>query len=174
MAVKKKNKGGAPTKYKKDYARQANVACAERGFTDIKLAKLFGVNKATITNWKKERPEFLASIKKGKEEYDTELVEKSLLKRALGYKYTEVTKEPTGINKDGEMGVIKKVRKEVTPDTKAQIFWVRNRNRDRWPDVTVSEGSIKVEKAEEVKDIGPEATAKEAEATYRDMMGLGE
>ena len=73
-------KRGAPPKYRKDYARQAFVACSEGGFTDAKLAKLFDVTKRTVASWKQDIPEFLHSVKAGKEKYDTELVEESLLK----------------------------------------------------------------------------------------------
>ena len=80
---------GRPTDYKSDYAWMAKVACEEGGFTDKKLAKLFGCSTATIHAWKKEFPKFLSSIVKGKNEFDCMKGEKSLLKRAQGYKFTE-------------------------------------------------------------------------------------
>ncbi|CAI3601335.1 hypothetical protein CNEO2_2630002 [Clostridium neonatale] len=59
-------------------------------------------------------------------------VENALLKRALGYKYDEVTKE---LNEDtGELEVTKVVTKEVQPDTTAQIFWLKNRKPEDWRD----------------------------------------
>ncbi len=124
--MKKKPK----SKYKKEYAHMAYVACSEGGFTDVKLGKLFRKCKATINNWKKDYPEFLDSIKKGKDEFDCEKVEKSLLKRALGYRYTETTKENS--IKSDDLIVTKKVRKEVSPDSKAAMDWLCNRNPGRW------------------------------------------
>ena len=50
-----------------------------------------------------------------------------MLKRALGYKYEEVTKEKV-LNKDTgeyELKVTKVVTKEVQPDTTAEIFWAK-------------------------------------------------
>ena len=97
-----------------------------------------GVNIATLYDWKKKYPEISESLKKGKEVIDT-IVENALLKRALGYRYDEVTIE-NGIE-------TKRVTKEVQPDTTAQIFWLKNRRPDKWRDkqnVEVS-GSLKTE-----------------------------
>ena len=57
-------------------------------------------------------------------------VENALLKRALGYKYDEVTQE----NIKGELVVTKVVTKEVQPDVTAQIFWLKNRKPEEWRD----------------------------------------
>lgn len=131
---------GRPTKYKEIFATQARVACEELGATDISLAKLFGVSKTTITTWKKEQPEFLASIKAGRDVYDTARVEDSLLRRANGYFATETTKEQTFV--EGQptgMQVTKTVKKKVAPDVTAAIFWLKNRNPERWRDVKSTE-----------------------------------
>ena len=128
---------GRKTKYHASYARQAEVACREGGFTDVKLAKLFDVSRATINLWKKAHSEFIDSIKKGKDDFDSMKVENSLLKRALGYKFIEVTREPGGDKETGKikMQVTKQVTKHVSPDTTAQIFFLKNRQPGRWRDV---------------------------------------
>ena len=59
-------------------------------------------------------------------------VENALLKRALGYEYTEVTKEY--VPDVGKMTVTKEVTKQVIPDTTAQIFWLKNRKPGDWRD----------------------------------------
>src|SRR5699024_6503945 len=74
---------------------------------------------------KNKYPEITEALKRGKEVVDRE-VENALLKRALGYKYKEVTEE------FGE--VTKVVTKEVQPDTTAQIFWLKNRKPCIWRD----------------------------------------
>ena len=74
-------KAGAPTKYDKAMNEQVTKLCL-LGATDIDLADFFGVCKSTITNWKNEYPEFLASIKAGKEDADAK-VANSLYKTAL-------------------------------------------------------------------------------------------
>lgn len=132
---KTKNKGGRPTKFKNDYIRQAYVACKEAPFTDVKLAKLFNVSKATIANWKNEHPEFLESIKKGKDEWDCLTAEKCLLKRVTGYRYTETTRELNPLSKDkdqAKMIITKKISKHVSPDVKACDIWLCNRHPERW------------------------------------------
>src|SRR5699024_1109586 len=75
--------------------------------------------------YRDEHPALSAALKRGKEVVDRE-VENALLKRALGYRYKEVTEEY------GE--VTKVVTKEVQPDTTAQIFWLKNRKPDMWRD----------------------------------------
>ncbi len=61
----KKSNAGRKTSFKKEYIEQAVKLC-KKGFIDIELADFFNVSKATINNWKKEYPEFLDSLKKGK------------------------------------------------------------------------------------------------------------
>lgn len=137
------HKGGRPSKYKKEYAEQAEKICSLFGADDKKLAEFFKVVESTINKWKLGYPEFSESIKKGKDEFDTEHVETALLKRALGYTYIEAHKEhyPTKV-------VTKAIKKEVEPDVTAQIFWLCNRQSARWKHVqkVVQEhGALKIE-----------------------------
>jgi len=136
-----KKTSGAPTKYDEDYPRMAEVACSQGGFTDQKLALLFNVVKSTINAWKKDHPEFKAALKRGKDQFDTEVVEKAFLKRCVGFSYNETTREPMitkVLNADGtqeevyKMAVTKRVRKFVTPDAKGCMDWLTNRAPDRW------------------------------------------
>ena len=99
------------------------------GATDIELAKRIGIATGTIYEWKKRYPEFAEVLKRNKEVVDYQ-VEDSLLKRALGFEYTETTKERVG----NELVVTKEVTKLVVPDTTAQIFWLKNRKRREWRD----------------------------------------
>lgn len=142
---------GRPRKYQPEFARMARVACEEGGFTDLKLARLFNVAESTINEWKKQFPDFSESIKEGKDHFDCSKVEKSFLKRACGYRYTENTQELIWIDdpkadqptKEEEIAgasrikvhkylTVKKVRKEVSPDGKAAMDWLCNRNPIRW------------------------------------------
>ncbi len=133
---------GPKTKYNVDFPRMAKVACEELGLTDVGLAKLFNVSKASITAWKRRYPEFKVAIKEGKDIFDVEVVEAALLKRALGYTYNEVIKE---LDLDQNKLVNKKkIRRHVAPDVKAQIFWLRNRNRERWPDTKKLDSNVNV------------------------------
>lgn len=119
---------------------------ARDGLTDEQIAANLGIGKTAFYKYKKEHTNFANALKKGKEVIDFE-VENSLLKRALGYEYEEVTKERI-MRKDEkgqpitdihgfpcyDMVVTKTVKKEVVPDTTAQIFWLKNRRPDKWRD----------------------------------------
>lgn len=98
---------------------------ARDGLTDEQIAKNIGINRTTLYDWKKKEINIADALKKGKEIIDFE-VENALLKRALGYEYEEETYE-NGI-------LTKKVKKQVAPDTTAQIFWLKNRKPNNWKD----------------------------------------
>jgi hypothetical protein len=61
--------GGRPSKFKADYAQQAEKLC-DLGATDEDLADFFDVSIRTIANWKSEHPEFLQALKGGKSQAD--------------------------------------------------------------------------------------------------------
>lgn len=108
---------------------------ARNGLTDEQIAKNLGIAVSTLNEYKKRYPEFMESLKTGKEVIDFE-VENALLKRALGYKYEEVTKERV-LNKETgkyKFQVTKTVTKELAGDTTAQIFWLKNRKPNEWRD----------------------------------------
>ena len=137
---------GRPVDYEERFNIMAYVACYEGGFTDLKLSKLFNVSKSTINRWKRKYPKFWDSIKKGKDEFNVVVAEDCLLKRVRGFSYNEVTSETVVIKEDGkavrdedgnvktEFRVTKKVRKLVPSDTTANIFFLKNRDPDRWRD----------------------------------------
>lgn len=102
---------------------------ARNGLTEEQIAKNIGISRSTLSEWKIKFPEIAESLKKGKEVVDIQ-VENALLKRALGYKHTEM--EIIKSEKNGT--TIKTVTKEVAPDVVAQIFWLKNRNPDVWRD----------------------------------------
>lgn len=134
---------GRPTKYKEEYNEKVEKLC-KLGATDKEIADFFEVDEATINRWKIEHPEFCESIKKGKVIADTNVSQK-LYQRAMGYSYDEVHYEKINVdvdkveetdNEDLKMEVYKKklITKEVVPDTTAQIFWLKNRQRKYWRD----------------------------------------
>ena len=96
---------------------------ARDGVIDKDIAHNIGISENTFCRWKKRSPAILEVLKKGKEVVDRK-VENALLKSALGYQYTETTRER---DDTGAMVVTKEVVKEVKPNTTAQIFWLKNR-----------------------------------------------
>ena len=108
---------------------------ARDGLTDEQIANNMGIVPSTLYAWKNKFKEISEALKRGKEVVDIQ-VENSLLKRALGYKYEEVTREKVTDPVTGFscLTVTKKVTKEMAPDVTAQIFWLKNRRPDRWRD----------------------------------------
>jgi hypothetical protein len=123
-----RGRAGRPSSYKPEYVNMAKQA-AKLGATDADLARIFGVSDATIDNWKAQHPDFLGSLKAGKEEADAR-VERSLYSRAVGYSFKS---EKIFCNKDGEVTRVPIVE-HVPPDVTAQIFWLKNRNPSHWRD----------------------------------------
>lgn len=104
---------------------------ARDGLTEEQIAENMGVTRETLRVWKNKYSVISATLKRGKEVVDRQ-VENALLQRALGYEYTETTREY--IPELGEMHVTKEVTKQVAPDTTAQIFWLKNRKPQEWRD----------------------------------------
>lgn len=99
---------------------------ARDGLVDAQLAHNIGISTCTLYEWKRRFPKIGEALKKGKEIVDIE-VENALLKRALGYSYTETMTEESD---DGTK--YRETTKFVPPDTTAQIFWLRNRKPEKW------------------------------------------
>ena len=121
------SKVGRPSAYKPEYCEQAIKLC-RLGSTDKDMADFFGVSETTFNNWKNDYPEFLASIKKGKEFSDAEVADR-LFKRATGYEHPE---DKIFLH-EGEPVVVPTV-KHYPPDPISAIFWLKNRQRKRWRD----------------------------------------
>lgn len=116
-----------PTKYQEAYAEQARKLCL-LGYTDAELADFFEVNESTINRWKIEYPEFCESIKRGKQVADGNVADR-LYQRAMGFIAPDVDIKVI------ENQIVKTpLEKHYPPDTVAAIFWLKNRQRDKWRD----------------------------------------
>lgn len=105
---------------------------AKDGLNNEQIAHNIGINVATLYSWLKKYNKLSESLKRGKEVVDRE-VENALLKRALGYEYTEV-KEYIEKTDTGTKKRVEKTTKKIAPDTTAQIFWLKNRKPKEWRD----------------------------------------
>lgn len=103
---------------------------ARDGLSDEQIAKNLGIGIRTLYEYKEKYPQFLQALKKGKEVVDLE-VENALLKRALGYDYTEETTE-IKIVAGKETKLVKKVKKHMAGDVLAQMYWLNNRKPTKW------------------------------------------
>jgi len=136
---------GAPTKYDaKKYPEQA-AFLARRGITQADIADFFHVTTRTLRNWMAAHVEFAEAMASNNEAFD-ERVERALAERALGYEVDEVQ----WFNVDKTL-VSKTVRKHYPPDVTACIFWLKNRQGDRWRDVQRHEISATLKSSEELR-----------------------
>lgn len=119
--------GGRPSKYHthvEPKLLQIEAWCRD-GLTDADICANIDVHVGTFCEYKNKYPELREALKRNKAEADI-IVENSLYKRALGYEYDEITYE------HGKE--VKRVTKQVAPDTTAQIFWLKNRRPKEWRD----------------------------------------
>ena len=111
---------------------------AEKGLTDKQIAKLLNITEQTLNNYKKQYPLFFESLKKGKILCDKN-VEISLYQRATGYSYLDVD------IKLYQGKIIKTpIIRHVPPDPTSMIFWLKNRQPDKWRDKSEQDINHKV------------------------------
>lgn len=101
---------------------------SKHGCTENELAKKLNISIKTLNEWKETYPELMRVIEESNEYYDDK-VEQALIKRALGYEYEETE---IVASKDGKTSRVKKIKREVPPDTNAIIFWLKNRKPKKW------------------------------------------
>lgn len=140
-------KGGRPSSYREEFAKQAGKLC-KLGATDREIAEFFGVVERTVSNWKAAHPKFLQALKTGKAEAD-ERVERSLYHKAIGYTFSsEKIFMPAGAKKPVRAATVE----HVPPDTTACIFWLKNRRPDEWRDKREHEhsGELRITEARDI------------------------
>lgn len=129
---------------------------ARDGLTDEQIAKNIGISRSTLNVWKDRYSDISDALKKGKDIIDRQ-VENALLKRALGYEYEEVKEK----FEDGVITERTVTKKEVVPDTTAQIFWLKNRKPDKWRDKPAYEDTSELDKLDAIlKGLKDNATHK--------------
>lgn len=121
---------GRPTLYQAAYANQAH-RLALLGQTDAEMAAFFGVAESTLHLWKLRHAEFSESLKAGKAEADARVAE-SLYHAAIGGGTITETKVQT--DADGNITGSTTETKQLPASTTAMIFWLKNRQPDKWRD----------------------------------------
>lgn len=101
---------------------------ADGGETMKAIATHIGISVRTLEKWRAKYPE-IASVIGYRALSDGDRVEKALLRRAVGYTQTEITRQK---GKDGKLEIVKTVEKQVMPSTTAQIFWLKNKCGYEW------------------------------------------
>ena len=142
--TRRTGKMGRPTIYnEKKTPGIASNLCTRYGADNALLCTSFGISEVTLYQWMDKHPDFAKAIKEGKDNYDSKHVEASLLKRALGYSYTEVKTEDITVGKKKLPGTkVTETIKQLAPDPTSMIFWLKNRMPNRYRDVHKVEGKI--------------------------------
>lgn len=134
------NKGGRPRKYDELFLNEDGTENAEAfkllsdmsmsGMTDEQMAKVLGITRATVHEWKKDFHRFSDTIEENKQRFDNGAVKRSLYERATGF---EIEEEKIFIVNGKPLRV--PVKKFIVPDTTAQQYWLNNRQADEWRSV---------------------------------------
>ena len=110
--------------------------------TDAEMAKEMGISSSTFYEWLKKHPEMSETVTRTGADARAvnERVERSLLETALGG--VRVLKKPMKIKTTSFDARGRRVEKEkivyadeeiyIQPNVKAQIFWLTNREPERW------------------------------------------
>lgn len=120
-------KRGQPTKFD-DPTMTIIKMLAIRGFVDKDMAQILKITEQTLNNWKNAHPAFFESLKDWKCQADRE-VERSLYERATGYSVLE----EKVFQHDGKI-ITHETLKHYPPDPTSMIFWLKNRQPDKWRD----------------------------------------
>ena len=112
---------------------------AIKGATDDEIATAMRVSRKTISQWKKIHESFAKALAEGKEIADSK-IEKSLYNSAMGY-FVDEEERLIEVNRDGttKLGDLRKKKRYIPPSVTAQIFWLKNRMKGQWRDVTKAE-----------------------------------
>lgn len=116
--------------------QEAFVRLTKEGKTLEEVADVLGVTSRTLGNWMGKHQELFLAVRESRQMAD-ELVEASLYQRALGYSHPETKMfcyEGCVVSED--------TTKHYPPDTQAAMFWLRNRQPERWKEKT--EGDVTV------------------------------
>lgn len=146
--------------YQPDMPQRAYKLCL-LGLTNEQLATAFGVRMPTIEYWLAHKPEFREAVENGRRVADSNVAE-SLYIKATGFHYTEKQVKVTGDDKE-----VTTTTKYLPPDAKAAIFWLKNRDRERWSDrvenqITGKDGGpveISQNKGVDISNLNPDEVA---------------
>jgi len=101
-----------------------------KGFSNAQMAEAFGIDEHTFYRWLEVHPTFRRSVENGRDEVDVRIT-KSMARKAMGQ---VVTKERFVYDKHGDLEQKVVERVELPISETAGIFWLKNRQPDRWRD----------------------------------------
>lgn len=132
-----------------------------QALTIYEASQELGISPMTFNRWLADDAAVLEAFSLGAD-MANKRVEQALFHKAIGYTYPA---EKIAINADG---VVTRVRytEHVPPDNTAMIFWLKNRERDRWRDVQ----KVEVEDVTQEKGKDPRALAMALLAIMREAV----
>ena len=119
------------------YRREnAEIAALLRrnGIAPLEIMRLLGVSEECFQKWQLQHSDFRKALE---EPPLADQAEAALLKRALGFQVSEASAEELVDKKSGELLEVLKRRtitKDVPPDVRALLFYLKNRHPERWSD----------------------------------------
>lgn len=123
----KRNYKNGQTKYSSESVDLCCALVKQFGATQKQMARVLGCTHVTISNWKKAHPDFKAKLRTAWDFFNSEKTEKSLIRRANGYSWTQTRIQIV----DGKRIVTTK-NVHVPPDPACIKFYLTNRATDRW------------------------------------------
>lgn len=102
----------------------------KHGATEKQIAFNLGVSYSTLNKYKVEKSEFSELLKNGRQSLVLEL-RGALVKRALGYRFTEI-KKYTKIENGQAVQYVEETTKEAAPDVAALNLCLKNYDPENW------------------------------------------
>lgn len=150
--MKPYHKRGRPTNFNFDHIHVARAACVEFGATDEQLTALMKCTLGQLRRWIETIPDLKDAIQGGRDKFNTEKIEKTMLQRALGYDYEEHSIKRTTITAGKGKAKVRLpaeehtvTKKHAVPDMTAIMFFLQNRNPARWRNVKylIADGEVR-------------------------------
>lgn len=144
MSQKKANKNkvgenkkrGRPTVFN-DIIQEKILSLVQQGATEFEIAERIGVTERTINYWKRKHDDFFHALK-GSRDLADQMVEASLFQRACGYSHPAEKHFLNKVKNDEGEWVTEVIthhyQEHYPPSELAAIFWLKNRQPDRWKD----------------------------------------
>lgn len=144
----RKSNAGKPAYIPSNEHLETAYSGAKKGLSYSEIARAIGISPKTL---QRNLDQFGPKIKKGRDESfdkNCERVESSMLKRCLGYWVNEETKEKR-IDGNGKATVIiKTLKKHVIPSDVLIMFYLCNRNPEKWQSINKPAGDKDTNKGE--------------------------
>lgn len=143
-------RGDPKPEYTKDCIRQAHVACSYMGAGYKELARLFGITTQRLHKWLVKHDALRVAVREGMDYWNIKEVEASLAHIAKGYDYVQTTTKKSSKlvrTRSGKSEVVPleevTTRNEhVSPNVTAIMFFLQNRNPERWKNVRHVEANV--------------------------------